>query len=318
MSLAIGIISYLPNDLDLRKQRLKMHQEQLVWLERVVPPTVVMTAYQNYEESEYNECGMLLRNHTMFTLRYDQGVGPAEARNRILAEFYHSNWDHLLLLDDDAMVYPYYQVEDIFSEIANNPEKFKGIDAFCAQHPRYLPFKDRVYSDKSNLTNWKFTRRPANTGAQVAILSNIRKTKNLRVFHQKGIMDALKEGESDFDKICSEDVSFHLDWLRKGLNYFTLETMQLKESPAFSTIFSSDTRERVSQEKKLIENFVNLSSDIGLKIKDGKVNWKKVFGYFDTTPKEYRVPRDIPMDNFPENVTPKGVQQFIDKKKKLF
>lgn len=316
MSMLVGIISYMPNDLDRRKERLRVHQEQLAWIHRVLDDPQILIVAQNYEISEiedsYNLCV-----HADIKV-FDKGIGPARARDVILKEFYNSDYDHLLIMDDDSMIYPYYGCEDIFREVSENPDKFSKIDAFCSQHPRYLPFKERVYQDKLNLSKWKFTRRPPNTGAQIAILRNIKKFKDKEVYHQAGVMDALKEGETDFTQVASEDVAFHLDWVRAGLNYFTLEVMQLKESPALSTIFSEDVSERISQEKILINNFVKLNSGIGLEIKKGRVNWSKVFGYFNNTASEYYVDRKYPLECFPLDMIPKKLKEQEQTKRKLF
>lgn len=315
MSLMIGIISYLPNDLDKRKFRLNQHQQQLAWLSRILPNEFLLTICQNYEESEVSDCNNM---YPGYYIKHPEGIGPAEARNEILRVFYNSVFDHLLLMDDDCTSYPYYGCEAIFKEIARDPEKFKGIDAFCSQHPRYLPFKERIWKDKNNLGFWKFTKRPPNTGAQIAVLSNIAKKKGKFVYHQSGIMDGLKEGETDFSKVASEDVSFHLDWIKEGLNYFTLEVLQLCESTTGSTIFSEKVEDRIYQEKMLIENFVDKNKDCGLQIKGGKVNWSKVFGFFDKTPEVYYVRRKEALGGFADNLVPKRVKQEKDVKKKLF
>lgn len=315
MSICIGIISYMPDDWDKRKVRLKQHQEQLAWLDRVLPEKPMLVVAQKYHDYEVEDCQRLYP-HTV--IRHEEGIGPARARDELLKVFYKSDYDHLLILDDDATVYPYYCCEDIFKEIDENPDKFAKIDAFCTQHPRYLPFKERIYQDKRNLTDWKFTRRPPNTGAQIAVLRNIKKYKDIEVYHQAGVMDALKEGETDFSQLASEDVAFHLDWIRQGLNYYTLEVLQLKESTVHSTIFSEKTEERVQQEKILIENFVKRNQEYGLEIRNGKINWRKVFGYIDKTLSVYYVSRISPLEGFAENLIPKKMLQREKDKRRLF
>lgn len=307
MSILVGVISYLPNDLDKRKIRLEEHERQLANIVRVLPSSPIILVQQNYEEEDFLRVEEILRGTQHLGIVEETGIGPAAARNHILKNFYSSEFDNLLMMDDDVWVYPHYQVENVLTEVDLHPEKFKDVAAFCAQHPRYLPFKERVFQDKKNLTHWKFTKKPPNTGMQFSILRNIVLFKESDpVFFNADMTSSFSEGETDFSKFGLEDVDFHLRWIMAGNHFYTLETMQLKEpNQLTSTIFSNDVNKRIAEEKQGVETFIRMHPELSFRQKDGTISWKKVFGFFDKTPPALYVERAEKMECFPENLIPK-------------
>lgn len=317
----VGIISYLPKDLDKRKIRFEEHQRQLANVMRVLPDCPIIIVQQNYEEWEREAISELLgKDRQCFFYAFEDGIGCAAARDVILKNFYNQpEVDHLLLMDDDVWIYPHYRAEDVLVQVHEHPEDFEKIDAFRAQHPRYLPFKERVFSDKRNLKEWKFTRRPPNTGMQFTVFRNVKKFKGKEVYHTEAMNSCFSEGDVDFTKYGLEDVDFHLKWAKAGLNYFDLETMQMQEpNQITSTIFSNDVQKRIEEEKQALATFVKMNPDLGLVGKDGKMQWKKVFGYFDKTADCYYVPRREPLECFPEDMIPEKLKGKINSRRKLW
>ena len=176
-----------------------------------------------------------------------------------------------------------------------------------------------MFNDKRNLKEWKFTKRPPNTGMQFTIFRNVKKFKDIEVYHTASMNSTFSEGETDFSTYGLEDVDFHLKWVKAGLNYFDLETMQMQEpNQIVSTIFSNDVQKRIEEEKKALMTFVRMNPDLNLVDKHGRLQWKKVFGYFDKTADCYYVPRRQKMECFPEDMIPAKLKGTLNSKKRLF
>ena len=147
----IGVISYLPeNDLKRRQARNQQHE----WLKSIFPNHEIVIVAQKYKVTDY------IDDNKIKYISFEQGIGPSRARNIILKEFYDSQEDFLLLLDDDCILYDYYDGIELLKELDEQPAKFKGIDNIVCNNPRYLPFKKENYKDKNVLKYWKFVKRP--------------------------------------------------------------------------------------------------------------------------------------------------------------
>lgn len=246
----IGIISYFPSHEPDRSVRKKAHIQQLKWLRGLFgSEQEIHVVAQNYRDGDYVD--------GISYMPYEHGIGPAKARNVILREFYKTDEPFLLMLDDDCMLYDYYDGWKLLLEIRDNPEKFKGLDNVSASNPRYLPFKEANFKDKNILTHWKFVKRPYNTGAALAVYANVKDV----FFYESN--DPIKER-------VSEDVDFHIRWIQKGHKAFLCSQWQLKEmSYSTSTCFTKEGR--VEEEKLCVRNMLKKAGlDI---IKNGKIKW---------------------------------------------
>lgn len=225
MSILIGQVSYLPDN-ELRSKRLTASRTQIEWFNKILPNEKIISVCQNYAQDE------LPSNNISF----ENGIGAGAARNVILKEFYNSEYDWLLLCDDDTISYDYYRYEEFIHDIVNNPEKFKKVDAISAVEPEYYPFKKLNFEDKNNLTHYKFTPRVLNSGSATSIIRNIKKYYDKEIYYPN--VDANK-GEG------REDIEFLIAWLLEGLNWYTMQTW-IRKSLCFdkSSIFGGDTKKR--------------------------------------------------------------------------
>jgi hypothetical protein len=260
MNMMIGIISYLPNN-ELRAKRLQASRTQIEVLHKLFNEHKITIVAQNYADDDY------LNDDNIIYRRYSEGIGAGAARNVLLEEFYKSDYDWLFILDDDTIFYPYYNYEDFIYEIESNPEKFRDVDAVSAVEPEYHPYKKLNYEDKANLTHYKFEPRDLNSGSATSILRNVKKYYDVEVYYPN--TDASK-GEG-----C-EDIEFHLDWLLKGFNWYTLDTL-IRKSLCFSqsSIFGTDAQARNDILAQDLAMIVGKYKDYGLRLNDrGKVVWK--------------------------------------------
>lgn len=296
----IGVISYMPDDESAIKRR-EAHNMQLAWLAKLFPTHAVNIVAQNYSDTDYADS--LAVNSNIVFQKYAKGIGPSKARNVLLKMFVESTCSHLLLMDDDVLVYPYYNCEDILLDIDANPDKYAEINAFRASNPHYVPFKEKIYTDSKNLGFWKFVKRPANTGAQLCVLS---KVANMVYFNATNRSEDVGFGTNqiDFSKFCSEDVDYHLRWLQAGYNFYDLETMQLKEpNSKYSTIFSSDNSQRIEQEKQAIDGMLRDYPELK-RDAFGKINWSSIFDKYSVTMPIVYIKREKALKCIPDNLKP--------------
>lgn len=137
----IGIISYLPNDKELRTTRIKNCKKQLEWLHKVFPKERPLVIAQNY--TDIDKC-------TNFDVEYDlyeTGIGSHKARNTILRKFYDSENSWLFLMDDDVINYDYYDADTFIADVYYNKYPTLSTDIILAMQPEMSPFK------KLNLEN---------------------------------------------------------------------------------------------------------------------------------------------------------------------
>jgi len=92
----IYIISYLPDDEKLRKERLERHKKQLEYWRQFDIEIVVFA--QNYRDNDYQPNITYIKNKGKLKL-------PGSVRNVCLEHFYNSNDDFTAILDDDTILY---------------------------------------------------------------------------------------------------------------------------------------------------------------------------------------------------------------------
>lgn len=289
MSVMIGQISYLPNN-DLRTKRLEASRFQIEWLHKLLPNTKIISVAQAYEVSE---CDKQFVDYE----RFENGIGAGAARNILLKIFYNSDYDWLFLWDDDTVLYEHYSPEKFLYDIFENEEKFKKVDAVSALEPEYYPYKKLNYQDKGNLTHYKFEPRVLNSGSATSIIRNIKKFYGKEVYFPN--VDANK-GEG------REDIEFLIAWLKKGFNWYTMQTM-IRKSLCFdkSSIFGSDTKSRdkilMHDLDVICDRYKNdgITRDI-----NGKITWKNFNERYNKSEKVLYIERVEPIE-YTESTTPK-------------
>lgn len=294
MSVLIGQVSYLPRN-ELRTKRSEAARFQIEWFNKILPQVRIVSVAQAYDESDYVD--------GVFYHEYENGIGAGPARNVILKEFYNSDYDWLLLCDDDTVLYPYYSVDEFIKEVAFNPEKFENIDAISALEPEYYPYKKLNYEDRANLTHYKFEPRVLNSGSATSFIRNIKKYYGKELYYPN--IDANK-GEG------REDIEFLIEWLKQGFTWYTMQTM-IRKSLCFdkSSIFGADTKAR---DKILMHDldvicerykYDGITRDI-----KGKITWANFNNRFNKSEKLLYIERNEPIE-YDEQTTPKEKHNSI-------
>lgn len=290
MSITIGQISYLPDN-ELRSKRLEEARFQLDYLNKLLPNTPIHRVCQNYEFNEVDTKGNYI--YTMFA----QGIGPAKARNIILESFYRSDYDWLLLVDDDTVWYEYYKYEEFIRDVSNNEKKFEGVDAISAVEPEYHAYKKSNYQDRANLTHYKFIPRDLGSGSATTLIRNIKKFYNKEIYYP------------DIDPVSGnglEDVEFHMAWLKEGFTWYTMQTW-IRKSLCFnkSTIWDENSEERVAKLKTCLRNLCERHKEDGLYMTDrNTVSWKEFNNRYNRSFKTKYIQRNEPIE-YTEKEMPK-------------
>lgn len=159
----LGIISYLPDDKEVREHRFN----DLKWLIHVcnylfkLPIYIVIQNYTSVEESVLKKC----KNVTLST-NYNK-LGILQARRTLREYFINSNYNNLVMLDDDCKVVgTIEQAKDYLRQIEENrdcfiefndtllklfcisKEIFKEVDYDDVNPEKEEGFEDRVFVNK--------------------------------------------------------------------------------------------------------------------------------------------------------------------------
>ena len=126
-----GIISYFPDNdtashIEIRRERSRRFRELLFTLEKLWPDTDIMVIAQNWQDFELPE----IKNNIII-YHYDR-LGILGARKELRKQFLESDYDYLIMLDDDARV------------DADEPQKYMDMldqhpDGFAALRKRAAP-----------------------------------------------------------------------------------------------------------------------------------------------------------------------------------
>ena len=290
MSIMIGQISYLPNN-ELRTKRFEAARTQIEWLHKVLPNVKITSVLQNYTDAESD----LIKSDNI--IGFSNPIGAGKARNLILEKFYNSNYDWLLLCDDDTILDDKYHYENFIEELSNNEKKFSGIDAVSAIEPEYHPYKKLNYEDKGNLTHFKFEPRELNSGSATSFIRNIKKFYGKEIYFPN--INANKgEGREDMEMLFS--------WLKAGLTWYNMDTM-IRKSLCFdkSSIFGADTKKRDKILMKCLDSICERYAEDGISRGiNGQITWKNFNERYNKSQKVLYIKRDKPIE-FEDNVIPK-------------
>lgn len=216
-----GVISYLPNDERVRTVRWKTTKKCLEnllevssWVKK--PLRIARTNWRNLEHVELME--MVEKNHTPLVLHEIpmEHRGAAVSRNALLKDFYNSDDDFLMLCDDDATIYPYYEIEKFLRDLDENPRKYieMGLRHICAKLGNSSPFKEANMQDLDFAKNWVFKAGGDHAGRCPQIFANFKKYLGKEIYQREYLYNELKIG--------GEDEMFNLDLMQEGVMIYTL------------------------------------------------------------------------------------------------
>lgn len=116
MNKCIGIISYLPDNKEIRDSRISLLNNLINFLDSKFNLPIIIVA-QNYKNYIPNSSNIILYEFNK--------LGIVGARNKLREIFLNSNYDCLIMLDDDCQLYGTKEgVKDYLIQLDNNPNMF--------------------------------------------------------------------------------------------------------------------------------------------------------------------------------------------------
>ena len=201
----VGIISYLPDTRD-RIYRLLIHKFQLEWLRKHFPSIEIIVAQRGYNEDDFQQ-----------GIHYIPAkIGVAGARNSLLEYFYQSNEDFMLMMDDDIILYDYYDGINLINEIHTNPYKFSKLDCVNSINPTKAGFKKAMIDSKELVElNYTFIK-PSSKQVQFALYKNFKKYYDKEPY----FLEQAHDFETNYTKLA-EDYIFIYELLLNNYNVFS-------------------------------------------------------------------------------------------------
>ena len=116
-----GTICYIPPDAERKMMRITNHRKQLDWLSTFLTSDDLYYRVESAwgTDSDYDKL-----NDVPFNITHIQ-VGPAYPganRNVLLQKLYESDYDWLVIMDDDRALYPYFNGEEFFTKELKGPD----------------------------------------------------------------------------------------------------------------------------------------------------------------------------------------------------
>ena len=293
----IGIISYLPDDVELRNKRVVNCKEQLKWLYKVFPKEVPLVVAQNYRKEDRIDGGVYAVDYLM----YDTGIGSHKARNTILDKFYASNDEWLLLLDDDVVTYDYYGADSFIVDVYYGEYNDYQFDIILPLQPETSPFKE--LNIKNDVAHYYVLSKSAATNCPNMMLFR-HPDKDNEVWFDDTI-DLLA------DDAVPDDNKFIVECIVKGMKVHRADFWIKKSFDRLvSVIYSKDKDENWKQHANLGKNLANYIINT-YKVKN-VAEFNKL--YNKTNP--VRIERET-IYTVPENLLPKK-RNNVNNAKRLF
>lgn len=277
------VISYLPKD-GLREKRLEIHDRQIAYWKSKGLEIVVYA--QGYEKGDFRDGVHYIQNTSIDIDR------PGPARNVLLKEFYRTDDDFCLLLDNDIILYEgakYCDSDTLIDELRNIPVgRFDGIDVFEPLNPTQSPFSAFYQDNKADLGDFLMFKRRPNISGQSLFVRNFKKFKCEEFLYDDWFDEKTKK------IIMGEDVEFGLRLTQNGKGVYTLMNAVRKDMGWTVSSWCKNPELR----KQSFETLKTILPTLGVGSKNGKLDWAGVAD-------KYNIPKKV-------LVRKKGSMSLID------
>lgn len=283
MSLCIGRISYLPDDQRLRDIRFKAQEKSLSSLLEVKPEGVpISIVSQNWPQKVNLPEEKQMKEHAMQQRIDYPPIGPAAARNVLLKQFYASDYDYMMIMDDDASLYNYYGVDGFLAQLNKASNDFIESNIHCikAIEPVYTPFK-KTNEQLPMRDYFMFCQAPMGNGGALFILVNLKKHFGKEIYFEE-TLDVKAGGER-------EDIDFFIRLMKAGYNVLECRNMIQKNScndGSKSTVFegSEDVNEAANSAMR------NTAAKHGIPVMNKRVQFSKILKFYKGW---LKIPREV-------------------------
>ena len=202
-----GTISYIPPDAERKAMRIANHRKQLDWLSTFLTPDDL---YYRVESAWGDDSDYDCLNDVPFNIKHlkNGAAYPGANRNILLEELYTSNYDWLVIMDDDRALYPYFNGEEFFTKELKGPDGdrlAKEATIIKGLHPMVEPFKKQCIEFPKKKEAWFMAKSSPLGFLQIACIPNL-----VRYGYEPIYMN----GETSCQLgTPPEDVQFELDWI---------------------------------------------------------------------------------------------------------
>lgn len=232
----IGIISYLPNNAELRKRRFSGCLETIRFINQRFPEQEIYCVAQNYKDESFD--------NDFVKVEYFDKLGPAGARNKVLERFYNSTDKWLYMCDDDVIDYDYYEAKQFVIDLYNGVFDIDA-DIVVPLMPELSPFKKK---NVENDIEHQFVLSPLNINScpNMMLLRN----SDVEIYYDSNI-------DLSQDNAVSEDLKFLSECIYKGKRLYRLDSW-IKKSLLhnYSTIFQDiSPKDNNKLHRQLTDNF---------------------------------------------------------------
>ncbi len=246
MSFAGYITSFLSDtDLELRKVRSEVVKRQINWwLENTEVPLFVTS--MNYEPMhDY-------LSHSRLTYRDRPPMKANPARKWAFEQFYESNYDYGIFMDDDAILYNKEQHNSgakFFEEMASHIEDYQNIDVFFPINPQKIGFNP-IWDKSPGLheTNHVFKRSMDLKGSMFIV----------RNFRKYGMTEVYPDPEFNWQ----DDTKFAIECVAAGHKVLQCENIILNELSGKASNFAANPTDRLPHMKagntRIAEEFAHM------------------------------------------------------------
>lgn len=198
--LYIGIITYLPSDVSTRSKRIESHAKEMRRLNELYPDVNIVEINQQYEPSDIEFFDRIGCNgHRKYIHNMAGKLGISGARNFLLRQFYESDKDFIMLMDDDTMIYPYYDSSRFLEDLYENVSP-KSVGIIRPLNPVIQPFKLQNYERRDEIHDyWVLNTSMGIMPGGMIILSNLKKHYGIEIYFDENMRSYEGEGYEDLD-----------------------------------------------------------------------------------------------------------------------
>ena len=273
----ISIVSWMGNDQETITKRLDAHAKQLEWFLSLGLPLQIHVLAQGYKGTWYT------KHDQIHYQVLEQPKGLAAARNALLEDFYNSDDDWCILVDNDCVLYEYLDGKSIFAHMLKqkNKKAWEQIDIWYPFDPKFEPFKKKYEKDKALYDGCLIFKRSdlTNRGNFFAI-KNPKISGMAKVYFVED--DQLLEGDEFILQAFSQECKIY-KCMNTGLN----ELVKDRKFSTRETMKNIDLlREKTISSKKML---AELYGELGLTLKV-TINGGHVFNGYQFVKKCFKGP----------------------------
>lgn len=201
----VATLSYLPDTLRNLDKRISFYKTQLRWLESLGIDFEYIRVESDWGQVAKSDPELVpnLKYSSIVT-----GPNPCGCnRSLILDRFYETDYDWLVCLDDDRILYPHYSPRDFLLDLDTAPFQSlakRGYLIVCLD-PIYMPFKKDNYLWKYHETHWRLETENPHGCLQVCFIPNLKKYGYTPIYFDRTTRAQMDE--------APEDYKFEIDWL---------------------------------------------------------------------------------------------------------